>query len=175
MKKHFIWIACAAMLVFFSLACNSIPFLAPTATPTATSTSTPTSTPTKTPTRTKTPTPTGIPGITKPVTVQGIDLQFTSVSKTGHWNYSGNDYTPKKSSDTFLVVKANVLTPGTMLATLSKWGAKINNGNEWAFLQSTGATGSIDTVTWVFVVPISETSYTINLPDGVDVVLDSLA
>jgi hypothetical protein len=46
----------AAGMLLSSLACNSIPFLAPTPTPTATSTSTPTETPTHTNTPTITPT-----------------------------------------------------------------------------------------------------------------------
>lgn len=165
---------CVVVLMFSALACNSIPFLAPTPTPTATPTSTPTSTPTKTPTPTNTPTPTGIPGVTMPITVEGIDLQFVSVTTAGHWLFGTSDYTPKLSSDTFLVVKANVLTSGTAYSTLKDWDVKINGSIAWVFNQSGGALSSIDTMTWVFIVAKSESSFTFNFPSGDDVVLDSL-
>jgi hypothetical protein len=174
MKKRFIWIACATTLVISALACNSIPFLAPTPTPTATPTSTPTATPTLTPTPTQTPTPTGIPGVTMPITVEGVDLQFVSVTTASHWLFGSTDYTPKSSSDTFLVVKANVLTPGTAQVTLKDWNPTLNNDISWNFMQSHGDINSIDSITWVFVVSQSESSFTINLPGGVDVPLDSL-
>jgi hypothetical protein len=174
MKKRFVWIACAAALALSALACNSIPFLAPTPTPTATPTSTPTSTPTNTPTPTLTPTPTGIPGITEPITINGVDLQFISVTTAGHWYYGSDDYTPKSSMDTFLIVKANVLTPGTAHSTISAWNVTLNSSIDWTFLKSDGDSNSIDSMQWVFIVGKGETSFTMNFPDGTDVVLDSL-
>jgi hypothetical protein len=174
MKKRFIWIACATTLVLSALACNSIPFLAPTPTPTATPTSTPTATPTLTPTPTQTPTPTEVFGITSPVTVEGVDLQFVSVTTASHWLMGSTDYTPKSSSDTFLVVKANVLTPGTVYDTLKDWAVTLNSSIDWGINQPSGDISSIDSITWVFVVNQSESSFTINLPGGVDVPLDSL-
>ncbi|HEY5118331.1 MAG TPA: hypothetical protein VII90_02665 [Anaerolineales bacterium] len=174
MKKRFIWIACVTTLVFSALACNSIPFLAPTPTPTATPTSTPTATPTLTPIPTLTPTPTEIPGITIPVTVDGVDLQFVSVTTASHWLVGSDDYTPNSSSDTFLVVTANVLTDNTAHSTLAGWDVTVNGDVAWSFLQSKGASTSITSATWVFVVDQSLTSFIINLPGGVDVPLDSL-
>jgi hypothetical protein len=61
-KRWFPILAVAAGLFLPSLACSSIPFLAPTPTPTATSTPTPTKTPT--PTETPTITPTFTPSMT---------------------------------------------------------------------------------------------------------------
>jgi len=174
MKKRFIWSACAATLVFSALACNSIPFLAPTPTPTATPTSTPTATPTLTPTPTQTPTPTGLPGITEPVTVNGVDLQFTSVTKETHWLIGTDDYTPKSSSDIFLVVTAKILTNGTSHSEVAAWDVTLNGTISWSFLQSHGPSSSIDSAKWVFVASDSETAFTISLPGGVDVVLDTL-
>jgi len=174
MKKRFIWIACASTFVFSALACNSIPFLAPTPTPTATPTSTPTSTPTLTPTPTNTPTPTGVFGITSPVTIDGVDLQFISVTTATHWLVGSDDYTPTSSSDVFLVVTANVLSADTAHSTLAGWDVTLNGDISWSFLQSTGPSSSIDSAKWVFVVDKSLSGFTINLPGAVDVPLDTL-
>ncbi len=168
MKKQYIWMGCVVMLLFSALACNSIPFLAPTPTPTATPTSTPTPTPTNT------PTPTGIPGITMPITVEGIDFQFFSVTTAGHWMFGTSDYTPKSSLDNFLIVKANVLTSGTAYSTIKDWDVTVNGSIAWVFNQSGGALTSIDTMTWVFIVSKSASSFTLNFPSGEDVVLNSL-
>jgi hypothetical protein len=168
MKKRFIWIAFATTLVSSALACNSIPFFAPTPTPTATPTSTPTPTPTLT------PTPTEVFGITAPVTVDGVDLKFVSVSTASHWLVGSQDYTPTSPSDTFLVVTANVLTAGTAHSTLAAWDVTLNGSVSWTFLQSKGDSSAITAATWVFIVDQSLTKFTINLPGGVDVVLDSL-
>jgi hypothetical protein len=134
----------------------------------------PTKTPTPTPTPTMTPTPTGILGITMPVAVEGVQLQFFSVTTTGHWLFGTSDYTPKLAGDTFLVVKANVLTPGTAYSTVKDWDVKVNGSIAWVFNQSGGALSSIDSMTWVFIVSKSATSFTINLPGPVDVPLDRL-
>ncbi len=109
-----------------------------------------------------------------PVTVEGIDLQFVKVSTAGHWYFGTSDYTPTSSSDTFLVVKANVLSAGTPYSTLKNWAVTLNGSIDWGFNQSSGNIDAIDSITWVFVVPQSESAFTINLPGGVDVALDSL-
>ena len=156
-------------LVFFSLACQSVPFLAhATATPTVTPT------PTNTPTPTKTNTPTGVPGITMPVTVSGVELKFTTLRKEYEILFAGESYTPKQSSDTFIVVEAEVLTSGTSHQDLADWSVSINNDVEWVFLQSHGDTNSIDSVEWTFVVGKSVKEFEIHLPGGVDIVLTSL-
>ena len=142
--------------------------------PTLTPTITPTSTLTPTLTRTLTSTPTGIPGITMPVTVNGVDLQFVSVSTATHWLVGSDDYTPTSSSEIFLVVTANVLTDNTAHSTLAGWDVTLNGSVSWTFLQSKGDSSSITAATWVFIVDQSLTKFTINLPSGVDVVLDSL-
>jgi hypothetical protein len=156
-------------LVFFSLACQSVPFLAhATATPTITPT------PTSTPTPTKTNTPTGVPGITMPVTVQSVQIKFISMRKESEILFAGESYTPKQASDTFIVVEAEVLTSGTSHQEVADWSVSINNDIEWVFLQSHGDTNSIDSVEWTFVVSKSANNFEIHLPDGVDVVLTSL-
>lgn len=162
MKKRFIWIACATTLVSSALACNSIPFFAPTPTPTATPTPTPTATPTE------------IFGITAPVTVEGVDLKFVSVTKASHWLVGSQDYTPTSPGDTFLVVTANVLTDNTAHSTLAGWEVTLNSAVSWTFLQSKGDSSSITAATWVFIVDQNLTKFTINLPGRVDVVLDKL-
>jgi hypothetical protein len=156
-------------LAFFSLACQSVPFLAhPTATPTVTPT------PTNTPTPTKTNTPTGVPGITMPVTVNGIQLKFTTLHKESEILFAGESYTPKQASDTFIVVEADVLTSGTSHQDMADWSVSINEDVDWVFLQSHGDTDSIDSVEWTFVVGKNVTDFEIHLPGGVDVVLTSL-
>jgi hypothetical protein len=131
-------------------------------------------TPTFTPTPTPTPTSTGVLGITMPVAVEGVELQFVSAKQVTHWQFGSTDYTPKSSGDAFLVVKANVLTPGTAHDTVKNWYVTLNNGVSWVFLQSGGDISSIDSMEWVFIVSQSESTFTINLPGGVDVPLNSL-
>ena len=63
-SRWVVFLIAVAGLFLSSLACNSIPFLAPTPTPTATSTPTPTQTPTSTRTHTPTATRTFTPSIT---------------------------------------------------------------------------------------------------------------
>jgi hypothetical protein len=157
------------MLVFFSLACQSVPFLAhPTPTPTVTPT------PTNTPTPTKTNTPTGIPGITMPVTVNSVQIKFTDLHEASEINFGGKVYTPKSSSDTFVVARADVLTSGTSHQEVADWAVTMNEGISWALMQSFGSTNSITAVEWTFVVAKSTSSYHIYLPGGVDVELTSL-
>jgi hypothetical protein len=109
-----------------------------------------------------------------PVRVEGVELKFVSATNASHWFFGSSDYTPKSSGDAFLVVKANVLTPGTAHATMKDWDVTLNDNTSWVFLQSHGDTNSIDAMTWVFIVSQSDSSFTIHLPGGVDVVLNSL-
>jgi hypothetical protein len=134
----------------------------------------PTKTPTPTPTPTSTPTPTGVPGITMPIAVEGVQLQFVSVTKASHWLFGTSDYTPKQAGDTFLVVKANVLSSGTAYSTVKDWDVKVNGSISWVFNQSSGPLSAIDAMTWVFIVSQNQSTFTINMPGGVDVPLDRL-
>jgi hypothetical protein len=133
-----------------------------------------TKTPTPTATPTFTPTPTGVFGITTPVTVMGVSLKFTGVATQYHWLMGSDDYTPKSSSDTFLVVSASVLSSSTAHSTVAGWDVTLNGNIAWTFLQSQGPSGAITSVEWVFIVSQGLTHFTINLPGGVDVPLDSL-
>jgi hypothetical protein len=153
----------AVMLVIFSLACQSVPFLAH-----------PTPTPTTTPTPTQTPTPTGVPGITMPVTVNNVKLIVTQASFANHYLFGTDDYTPKSSADQFLIVFVKIQSDGTSQDDISKWGMKVNNSIDWAFLKSQGPLWSIESIEWVFIVPTSSPSFTLNFPGGIDVPLDSL-
>ncbi len=169
MVKRHPFLLIGLVLVFFSLACQSVPFLAhPTPTPTTTPT------PTKTSTPTKTNTPTGIPGITMPVTVNGVQLKFTDLRIVSEWFYENKRWTPKNDSDTFIVTKADVLTDGISLQEIADWKVFLNNNIAWAFLQSDGNASSITSVQWVFVVSKSAPAFRIYLPGGVDVELTSL-
>jgi hypothetical protein len=156
-------ILCGVMLVVFSLACQSVPFLAH-----------PTPTPTTTPTPTMTPTPTGVPGITVPVTVKGVQLKVTRAFTANKYSFGGNDYTPKSTGDHFLVVSVDILTSGTAHSDVSGWKMMINNQYEWAFMKSTGDINSITAADWVFVLPISVSKFTLNFPDGTGIPLDTL-
>jgi hypothetical protein len=169
MLKHRPLLLIGLTLVFFSLACQSVPFLAhPTATPTATPT------PTQTPTPTKTNTPTGIPGITMPVTVNGVQIKFTALHKESEWFFDDKRWTPKNDSDTFIVVEAEVLTSGIALQEVADWEVTLNDDISWSFLQSNGNASSITSAGWVFVVSKSTSDFRIYLPGGVDVDLTSL-
>jgi hypothetical protein len=174
MKRH-LWIVVGTVLVCFSLACQSVPFLAhPTATPTTTPTPTKTSTPTKTPTPTKTYTPTGILGITMPVTVNGVKIKFTALHQESEMVFGTSRYTPKLASDIFIVAEADVLTSGTPHSKVADWDVTMNQNKKWVFVQSHGDTNSITSVEWVFILSKTTTKFEINLPGGVDVVLNSL-
>jgi hypothetical protein len=167
--KRYPWLIVGVMLVFFSLACQSVPFLAhPTATPTATPT------PTETPTPTNTPTPMGVEGITLPVTVEDVEIIFTSLHKESKILFGTQTYTPKSSSDTFIVAECDVLTSGTPHAKVAGWKVSLNGEIKWTFMQSKGDSNSIDSAMWVFVVSKSLDTFQINLPGGVDVLLTSL-
>jgi hypothetical protein len=156
-------ILCGVMLVVFSLACQSVPFLAH-----------PTPTPTTTPTPTMTPTPTGVPGIAEPVTVNGVKLQVRRAFTAGVYSFGGNEYTPKSSGDQFLIVQVDVLTSGTAHNSVSKWKMMVNSEYEWTFMKSNGNINSIDSADWVFILPISVRTYTLNFPDGTDIPLNTL-
>ncbi|MGB7537658.1 MAG: hypothetical protein WBM17_03890 [Anaerolineales bacterium] len=162
MKRHPLLVF-GLMLVFFSLACQSVPFLAH-----------PTPTPTTTPTPTQTPTPTGIPGITLPVTVSGVQIKFTDLHEESEILFGTERYTPKSSSDTFIVAVADVLTSGTTHQEVADWAVSLNQDISWVFMQSHGDTNSITSVEWTFVVSKSTSAYRIHLPGGVDVELSSL-
>jgi hypothetical protein len=151
------------LLIFFSLACQSVPFLAH-----------PTPTPTVTPTPTKTPTPTGIAGITLPVSVDGVQIKFTSVSKVSLYKMGNTEYKPKTSEDIFLVADAEVLSAGVSYKKVFGWAVTVNDAIKWSLNQTRGGSDSVDSVVWVFVVDKSESSFEIHFPGGVDILLDSL-
>ncbi len=163
MLKHRPLLVIGLTLVFLSLACQSVPFLAH-----------PTATPTSTPTPTKTPTPTGVPGITVPVTVNGVKLKFTDLHKESEILFGNDRYTPKNNSDTFIVVEADILTNGTSHNEVADWDVSLNQDIAWVFMQSHGDTSSIDSAEWTFIVSKSASAFRIYLPGGVDVVLTSL-
>jgi hypothetical protein len=173
--KRYPWLVILISLLVFSLACQSVPFLAhPTPTPTTTPTPTFTPTPTKTSTPTKTFTPTGVEGITTPVTVNGVELKFTRLHKESEIVFGNDRYTPKNSSDIFAVAEADVLTSGISHSEVAGWTVTLNDSIGWSLMQSRGNINSINSVEWVFVVSKSLTTFRINLPGGVDVVLTSL-
>jgi hypothetical protein len=156
-------------LVFLSLACQSVPFLAhPTPTPTVTPT------PTKTRTPTPSPSPTGILGITMPVTVDGVQMQFTSVATASHYKVGTIDYKPTSSANVFLVADADVLSENVAYADVKDWKVTLNDNIKWTIVVSHGKVGDIDSLTWVFVVKKTETSFEIHFPGGVDILLDNL-
>jgi hypothetical protein len=161
--------ALVALLAGFSLACQSVPFLAhPTPTPTVTPT------PTRTPTPSKTPTPTGIPGITLPITVDGVQVKFTDVTTALKYSIGSIDYKPTSAENTFLVAKAAVLTEGVSSDSVRGWTVTLNDGTKWTIFTAQGDPHSIDSVTWVFIVKKTQTTFEIHLPGEVNIVLDSL-
>jgi hypothetical protein len=113
-----------------SMACSTIPFLAPTATstvtltPTLTPTMTSTSTPTSTPTSTRTLTPTKITGIEEPVMIGDAKLQFRRALRRDSFLCGDQSY-PVETPDTdeFLVLTVKVIE-GPMVKTeddISNW------------------------------------------------------
>ncbi|HEY5118330.1 MAG TPA: hypothetical protein VII90_02660, partial [Anaerolineales bacterium] len=99
-----------------SMACSTIPFLAPTATPTVTltptltPTMTSTATPTSTPTSTRTLTPTKITGIEEPVLIGDAKLQFRKALRRDRFLCGDQSY-PVETPDTdeFLILTAKVI------------------------------------------------------------------
>jgi hypothetical protein len=125
---------------------------------------------------TPTPAPPKVLGITSPVTVQGVSLQFTSVVKELSYPFGTQVLTPILPNDYFLVVTASVLTPNTAFDKVSKWKTSVNRLSVGPTVTTTspGNVNSITSVIWVFEVDPRLSPFTINLPDGVDVPLDSL-
>jgi hypothetical protein len=50
----------------------------------------------------------------------------------------------------------------------------LNDNIKWTIVASHGKVGDIDSLTWVFVVKKTETSFEIHLPGGLDILLDDL-
>jgi hypothetical protein len=179
------------VLVASALAC-SIPLAAPepTATPvppTTTPTSVPpTATPTPVPptatpvppTATPTPAPTTPSGTGALLTVEGIQLQIVSVKEQDRYN----DYGPRNTfGDTLLVVSTKVIgvvsrqsfeavtwRPGTSVTDENGRISEIGNLG-----YSTNQSEQVTAITWVFVVAKSSRSFTLTLPGGQTVKLDS--
>ena len=193
-KRAVFWIL--GMLLLGSMACNSIPFLAPTATPTATLTPTVTYTPTPTatftpsPTRTRTPSPTKIIGIEEPVKIGQATLQFRQAVRRsdfvcGDQTYPGDHPNTKE----YLILIANVIG-GPVInkdRDMSDWirNNKIqllevvdNNDNYSDFINLCHAinssTNTLTRVTVAFLVDIEAESFVLILPDDIEIPLDRL-
>jgi len=104
-------LAAAAALYGSSLACDSIPFLAPTATPTSTSTPSPTATPTVTPTRTVFPIPSDI----------GWPVYFSDSFDDQRNNWFVGDYSDPYVSGTASITGGKYLIDFTAKGPFSWW------------------------------------------------------
>ncbi|MFN2298404.1 MAG: RCC1 domain-containing protein [Anaerolineales bacterium] len=122
-------------------------------------------------------TPMEIPGITRPVTVDGLELKIFNASRVEQYT-KDIELLPKSNEKIFLVVKAKVLTPGVKREQVMGWLVFLNDNITKTFIQlHTGSSGTeygVDQVTWIFEVEETSTSFTIHLPGGVDVPLNRL-
>jgi hypothetical protein len=185
MKRN-IGIFYAVLCLLVSVACNSVPFLAqptstatPTMTPTVTKTPTPTETHTPTSTATFTRTPTvAILGITEPIEVRGISLQFFCLT-TGQSLYIKNDKFSAPVNHQLVVTHAQVYTSNIKMNPISSWPTMLNLTYlpAMTIFDMVGFEPNsefINGIEWVFITPKNVTSFTINLVDKISINLDSL-
>jgi alpha-tubulin suppressor-like RCC1 family protein len=139
------------------------------ATPTKTATYAP-PTPTKTgPTPTRTPSAVGIPGITQPVMVSGVELLFDVAAKIPVYDESHTVIEKYR-----LAAWAKVLTEGVSSDAVEGWAVTLNGAVQWTKITFYKSSGEISRVHWEFEVEPSVTAFEIYLPGGVNVPLDSL-
>jgi hypothetical protein len=193
-KRAVFWIL--GMLLLGSMACNSIPFLAPTATPTATLTPTVTYTPTPTatftpsPTRTRTPSPTKIIGIEEPVKIGRAMLQFRQALRRNEFR-CGDQTDPVENPDIqeYLVLVADVISGPVITKDqeMRDWvkdnqiqllAVVDNNENYSDFINLcyaiNSSTNTLTRVTVAFLVDMAAKSFVLILPDDIEIPLDRL-
>ena len=120
----------------------------------------------------------GTPEAEKPFYIDEVEMVITSVTTADTYG----DHEPSSSSDTFLIVNANVLSkPDTVeVSDLDIMGAASLSG-DWGRVEKASITrtmtmsggDSLGTVTWVFVVPGTARSFTLELADGKSIELDT--
>lgn len=187
-----------AAILAISLACD-FSFLSPGPTATATSTATETTTPTVTPSQTispfptRTSSPTLIPGIEAPVQVGDAKLLITKALRRDTFR-CGETSTPSENPETeeYLIILMNVIKgPHVTSAQLKNWIQK--NGIDRITLTSGTREGHTSTDTFkypcyprdkdsyvlleihlAFVIDIKAEIFTLVLPDGTEIPLDSL-
>lgn len=115
------------------------------------------------PTPTPTSTPTPIPGIERPVQIEGTEVTFTRAEKTNQFrNILGEVIRPTSLLDSLLVVDAEMPPAQYDWDKVSEWDIILNEDIEPSIIQGTEG----GAVTWVFVVRKAETSFVLKLPDG---------
>jgi hypothetical protein len=127
---------------------------------------------------TPTATPTPIRGIDIPLSVQGIELQISSVTQQDTYQTSaGQTFEPVAANDVFLIVESAVLS-GDVEGILD-WCVSITDdkGRETTPGLSTTTrsdSGRGNSVTWLFVVTRASRLFTLHLPDEQTISLDPL-
>jgi hypothetical protein len=121
------------------------------------------------PTPTRTPGAGGIPGITQPVTVNGVQLLFVAAARIPLYDESHTVIEKYR-----LAVWAKVLTEGVSSDAIEGWAVTLNGAVQWTKITFYKSSGEISRVHWEFEAETSVTAFEINLPGGVNVPLDSL-
>ena len=118
------------------------------------------------------------PEAEKPFFIDEVEMVITSVTTADTYG----DHEPSSSSDTFLIINANVLSkPDTVeVSDLDIMGAASLSG-DWGRVEKASITrtmtmsggDSLGVVTWVFVVPGTARSFTLQLTGGEALELDT--
>lgn len=106
--------------------------------------------------------PTPIPGIERPVLIDGTEVTFVRAEKRDWFHSFTGRVEPSSPHDTFLIVDAEIPPAQYDWDKVSEWDILLNDEIEPAITQGT-STGE---VTWVFVVRKTETSFILTLPGG---------
>ena len=125
-------------------------------------------------TPTATPTPLPVPGISEPITVEGVDLIIESAKF--QTSYSAFDKTWRASEDgeILLVVEGTVFDEAV---DIGKWRIKVLDDTSEEHINSVSITSIKDdhkTFTWLFAVPQISKTFTLELPDGQEIELMSI-
>ena len=106
--------------------------------------------------------PTPIPGIDKPIRIDGTEVTFVRAEKRDWFSSIFGVYRPASAQDTLLVVDAEIPPEQYDWDTVSDWSILLNDNIEPSITQGSDS----GEVTWVFVVRKSATTFILTLPDG---------
>ena len=124
--------------------------------------------------------PAAVVGIGKPITIDGIDLSVTSVTRKSEFSAGGQVSRPSSSSDIILIVKADV-SAGNEEVKEKGWkfsvvdeNGRIDTPSITSFMSGTiNGEENKNVLELVFAVDKNSDSFTLMLPEN-EIVLDSL-
>lgn len=126
----------------------------------------------------QTPKSESIPGITVPLTVEGVEFQLTSATLEEVYESGGQEYKPTSATDIFLIVKmkVNQSTEEAMKTFNQNVVVHDENGrkNGPGITQIQFKDGQVKEGAWVFVIAKSSRAFTVELPGEHKIRLETL-